>query len=162
MTAVLSLGSNLGDRIGHLRRGLEVLDQHAFVRAVSPVYETASVGFGDAPPYLNLVALIDSDDPERTLVAAHAAEQSQGRLRSRRWGPRTLDVDVISVGSTTSTDPRLTLPHPRAHQRAFVLIPWLDLDPDAWLPGRGAARDLLGSLPDQGVVRAAESMSLPR
>lgn len=137
MVAVLSLGSNLGDRSAHLRAGLEVIGAQLALLAVSPTYETDPVGRVEQPAYLNCVALVDTDDPERALAAAHLAEQARGRLRSLRWGPRTLDVDVIDVDGQVRDDPRLTLPHPRAHDREFVLRPWHDLDPDAQVAGRG-------------------------
>jgi 2-amino-4-hydroxy-6-hydroxymethyldihydropteridine diphosphokinase len=153
VTAVLSLGSNLGDRLTHLRVGLDLIARTLPVMAVSPVYETAPVGVDDQPPYLNLVAVVDSDDAEAVFAAAQTAELARGRARTRRWGPRTLDVDVISVDAVVSTDPRLTLPHPRAHERGFVLAPWLDVDPDAELPGRGPVRLLLRVLDLDGVRR---------
>lgn len=158
---MVSLGANLGDRMARLRGGLEVLAQHVAVRAVSPVYETAPVGVTDQPPFLNAVALLDSDDAEAVFVAAQAAEQSQGRVRTQRWGPRTLDVDLIVVDSVISDDPRLTLPHPRAHERGFVLTPWLDIDVTAQLPGRGSVRALLAALPPQDVRRFADPLPLP-
>jgi 2-amino-4-hydroxy-6-hydroxymethyldihydropteridine diphosphokinase len=161
VTAVVSLGANLGDRMARLRCGLEVIAQHVAVRAVSPVYETAPIGVTDQPAYLNAVALLDSSDAEAVFAAARDAEQSQGRLRSLRWGPRTLDVDVIVVDSLITDDPRLTLPHPRAHDRGFVLAPWLALDPSAELPGRGSVRALLAGLPPQGVRRYADALPLP-
>jgi 2-amino-4-hydroxy-6-hydroxymethyldihydropteridine diphosphokinase len=161
VSAVLSLGSNLGDRIARLRCGLEVLSQHVAVQSVSPLYETAAVGVEGQPAFLNLVAIVDSDDAELVFGAAQAAEQSQGRLRSQRWGPRTLDVDVVAVDALVTYDPRLTLPHPRAHERGFVLIPWLALDPAARLPGRGSARALLAALPRQDVRRVADPLPLP-
>lgn len=156
MPAVISLGSNLGDRLGQLRRGLEVIGQHCAVTAVSGVYETAPVGVTDQPPFLNVVALVDTADPEVAFTAAQAAEVSQGRLRSRRWGPRSLDVDVIDVDGRRSPDPRLTLPHPRAHERSFVLVPWLEIDPVATLPDRGSVRRLVADLGDQDVRRVGE------
>lgn len=158
---MVSLGANLGDRMTRLRCGLEVLAQHVAVRAVSPVYETAPVGVTDQPAYLNAVALLDTSDAEAVFDAAMAAERSQGRLRSRRWGPRTLDVDVIAVDSQVSEDPRLTLPHPRASERGFVLEPWLAVDPSAELPGLGSVRALLAALPPQGVRRFADPLPLP-
>jgi 2-amino-4-hydroxy-6-hydroxymethyldihydropteridine diphosphokinase len=161
VSSVLSLGSNLGDRMARLRAGLEVVAQHVAVSAVSPVFQTAAVGVEDQPAFLNLVAIVDSDDAELVFGAAQAAEQAQGRLRSRRWGPRTLDVDVIAVGAQRSADPRLTLPHPRAHERGFVLIPWLALDPVARLPARGSVRSLLAALPRQDVQRFADPPPLP-
>jgi 2-amino-4-hydroxy-6-hydroxymethyldihydropteridine diphosphokinase len=161
VSAVLSLGSNLGDRVARLRCGLEVVSQHVAVRSVSPVYETAAIGVEDQPAFLNIVAMVDSEDAEAVFGAAQAAEQSQGRLRSQRWGPRTLDVDVVTVDALVSDDPRLTLPHPRAHERGFVLIPWLAIDPAARLPGRGSVRALLAALPRQDVLRVADSLPLP-
>lgn len=146
MAAVLSLGSNLGDRLANLRAGLEVIGAQVAVTAVSPVYETAPVGGIAQPSFLNCVALVDCDDPEVVFAAAHAAEDARGRLRNIRWGPRSLDVDVIDVDAQVRDDPRLTLPHPRAHERAFVLRPWLDVDPDAVVVGRGPVWMLLARL----------------
>jgi 2-amino-4-hydroxy-6-hydroxymethyldihydropteridine diphosphokinase len=164
MTAIISLGSNLGDRLAQLRRGLEVIRLHVPVLAVSPVYETGAVGVTDQPAFLNVVARLGTDSAEQAFVAAQAAEQSQGRLRSVRWGPRTLDVDVIDVDGRTSADQRLTLPHPRAHERAFVLVPWLALDPVASLPGHGLIRGLVRQLsddPDQQVELVRGPLALP-
>ena len=134
MSAVLSLGSNLGDRLAHLRAGVAVLEPVA----VSPVYETAPWGGVEQPDFLNVVVLCGYDAPEAWRRAQRAEEQ-EGRVRDVRWGPRTLDVDVVVADGT---DPDLELPHPRAHERAFVLVPWLDLDPDAVLPGHGRVADL--------------------
>src|SRR3954447_3571348 len=152
MSAVLSLGSNLGDRLAHLRAGVDLLRQVVPVTAVSAVYETAPVGVSGTP-YLNCVALVDSDDPEVVLTAAQRAELLRGRIRSTRWGPRTLDVDVVTVDAVSRTDPRLTLPHPRAHERAFVLVPWSELDPEAALLGHGPVRRLLAGMDTSGVER---------
>lgn len=143
MVAVLSLGSNVGDREAHLRAGLEIIASRVAVLRVSPVYETAPVGGVAQDDFLNLVALVDTSDPEVAFATGQAAEQARGRLRSTRWGPRTLDVDVIDVDGQRRDDPRLTLPHPRAHERAFVLRPWLDVDPDAAVAGRGPVWMLL-------------------
>lgn len=143
---VLSLGSNLGDRLGHLQAGLQVLRERVEVVAVSPVYETDPIGGPAQPDYLNAVVLTGPVEPAALLAAARAAEAAQGRRRSGRDAPRTLDVDVVCVGALLSGDPELTLPHPRAHLRAFVLAPWLDLDPAAVLPGRGAVAELLAQL----------------
>ena len=153
MTAVVSLGSNVGDRAQHLRAGVMLLGQRFRVDAVSPIYESAPVGVVDQAAFLNCVALLGTDDAEALLDAAHAVEETRGRVRSQRWGPRTLDVDIISVDGVMSDSPRLTLPHPRAHERAFVLVPWLDLQPDAELPGRGQVRDLLRNVGTDGVAR---------
>ena len=135
MTAVLSLGSNLGDRLGYLELGLSVVE----AVAVSPVYETVPWGDVEQDDFLNVVALVECDASEAWRRAV-AAETAAGRERSVRWGPRTLDVDVVWA---PGSDPALELPHPRAHERAFVLVPWLDLDADAVLPGRGRVADLV-------------------
>lgn len=152
MTAVLSLGSNLGDRAGHLAAAREMLAAQFPVIAASAVYETAPVGVTDQPAFLNQILILDSDDAEALLSAAHRVEDTRGRLRSRRWGPRTLDVDVVAVDDLRTNDPRLTLPHPRAHERAFVLLPWFEVDRTAQLPDRGPVGALLRDI-DVSVVR---------
>lgn len=129
MTAVLSLGSNLGDRLAHLRRAVDLLAP----AAVSPVYRTAPLGGVEQPEFLNLV-VVCALDASGAWRRAQEAERCAGRTRELRWGPRTLDVDVVWADGT---DPALELPHPRAHERAFVLVPWLDVDPEAVLPGYG-------------------------
>jgi 2-amino-4-hydroxy-6-hydroxymethyldihydropteridine diphosphokinase len=153
VTAVVSLGSNLGDRRANLRTGVELLESRFALVAVSPVYETEPVGTGEQPAYLNIVALDETDDAEQLFTAAQDAEQLRGRMRPTRWAPRTLDVDLITVDEHRSADPRLTLPHPRAHERAFVLVPWLDIEPDAVLPGHGPVRRLVAQLDVSGVRR---------
>jgi 2-amino-4-hydroxy-6-hydroxymethyldihydropteridine diphosphokinase len=149
-TAVLSIGSNVGDRLGHLQSAVDAMRR--WLRAVSPVYETAPWGPVAQDDYLNAVLLVADADarPGDWLDRAQAAERSAGRTRETRWGPRTLDVDVVAVDDVRSDDPELTLPHPRAAQRAFVLIPWLAVDPEARL-GERAVRELLGALPAGGV-----------
>ncbi len=145
--AVLSLGSNLGDRVAHLAGALA--DLAAWTVAVSPVYETAPWGGVDQDDFLNLVVVADdpaADDPRTWLERAWACERRAGRVRAERWGPRTLDVDVVDVDGGERADPELVLPHPRAHERAFVLVPWRDVDPDAVLAGRGRVEDLLAAL----------------
>jgi 2-amino-4-hydroxy-6-hydroxymethyldihydropteridine diphosphokinase len=139
--AVLSVGSNFGDRLAHLRAVVAALDPVA----VSPVYETAPWGPVEQDDYLNAILLVDdpATDAYGWLARAHELERAAGRTRDVRWGPRTLDVDVVDVDGTTSTDPELTLPHPRAHERAFVLVPWADVAPDAVLPGHGRVADLV-------------------
>jgi len=150
--AVLSLGANLGDRAGTLRTALTALKDDGLV-ARSTLYETPPWGPVEQPPYLNAIAVVRGDrDAAGWLARAHELEQAAGRTREVRFGPRTLDVDVITVigddGSPVrSADPRLTLPHPRAHERAFVLVPWLTLDPTAELPGHGRIADLVAALP---------------
>jgi 2-amino-4-hydroxy-6-hydroxymethyldihydropteridine diphosphokinase len=134
VTAVLSVGSNLGDRLAHLRAAVAVLEP----TAVSPVYETAPWGGVEQDDFLNVVVVCDYDASE-AWVRAQRAEAVAGRVREVRWGPRTLDVDVVVADGS---DPDLVLPHPHAHERAFVLVPWLDVDPDAVLPGHGRVADL--------------------
>jgi 2-amino-4-hydroxy-6-hydroxymethyldihydropteridine diphosphokinase len=146
--AVLSIGSNLGDRLAHLRSAVDGLGPA--VIAVSPVYESAPWGGVEQDDYLN--AVVVAQDPDETpngwLARAQALERAAGRTRQVRWGPRTLDVDVIDVDGTVSADPALTLPHPRAHERAFVLVPWHDVEPGAVLPGHGRIADLIGDTGD--------------
>ncbi|KXK59853.1 2-amino-4-hydroxy-6-hydroxymethyldihydropteridine pyrophosphokinase [Micromonospora rosaria] len=155
--AVLSLGSNLGDRLAHLRTAVATLGDAVLL--VSGVYETPPWGDEDQPAYLNAVLL--AADPTATardwLDRAHAAERAAGRTRdpARRYGPRTLDVDVVAVWGdddepVLSADPELTLPHPRAHLRAFVLRPWIDIQPYGRLPGHGWLTDLLNTGPAAG------------
>ncbi|MCM0677585.1 2-amino-4-hydroxy-6-hydroxymethyldihydropteridine diphosphokinase [Micromonospora phytophila] len=152
--AVLSLGSNLGDRLGHLRCAVSTLGDAMLV--VSGVYETPPWGDPDQPAYLNAVLLVQDSaaTPYDWLERARAAERAAGRTRDpqRRFGPRTLDVDVVAVWGdddepVLSDDPELTLPHPRAHLRAFVLRPWIDIQPYGRLPGHGWLTDLLNADP---------------
>jgi len=148
--AVLSLGSNLGDRAEHLRQAVRLLGQAVELR--SGIYETPPWGDVDQPAYLNAVVLVSDPAaaPRDWLERARAVESAAGRVRdpARRFGPRTLDVDVIAVWDrdgrpVLSDDPALTLPHPRAQLRTFVLRPWLDIQPAAELPGRGPVAALL-------------------
>lgn len=152
--AVLSLGSNLGDRLGHLRAAVAGLGEAVLV--VSGVYETtpwpAPSAGEDVPAYLNaaVLAVDGGTDPYRWLERARELERAAGRQRdpARRYAPRTLDVDVIMVWDDRDQpvildDPDLVLPHPRARLRAFVLRPWVDIQPYARLPGHGAVTDLL-------------------
>lgn len=148
--AILSLGSNLGDRYAHLRSAVKMLGESVVL--ISGVYETPPWGDAEQPPYLNAVVFVVDPDaaPIDWLERARAGEAAAGRVRDpdRRFGPRTLDIDVIAVWQADGTpvisdEPELTLPHPRAHERAFVLKPWLDLQPYAQLPGHGWVTDLL-------------------
>jgi 2-amino-4-hydroxy-6-hydroxymethyldihydropteridine diphosphokinase len=153
---VLALGSNLGDRLASLQGGVNALCAEPGLEdvAVSPVYETAPVGGPAQPDYLNAVLTASTSLPARAVLdRARGAEAALRRVRAQRWGPRTLDVDVIVYGDEISADPELTLPHPRAHERAFVLAPWHDLDPDAVIPGRGRIADLLTAAGTGGLRR---------
>jgi 2-amino-4-hydroxy-6-hydroxymethyldihydropteridine diphosphokinase len=151
---VLSLGSNLGDRLDQLRSAVAALQDVLLV--VSGVYETPPWGDQDQPAYLNAVLLADDPaaGPRDWLDRARAIEAAAGRVRdpARRYGPRSLDVDVIAVWTDAgepvlSDDPELTLPHPRAHLRAFVLRPWIDIQPYGQLPGHGWLTDLMNAEP---------------
>jgi 2-amino-4-hydroxy-6-hydroxymethyldihydropteridine diphosphokinase len=147
VTAVLSVGSNLGDRRAQLRAAVAVLQPVA----VSPVYETAPWGGVEQDDFLNVVVVCDCDASEAWRRAV-AAETAAGRERDVHWGPRTLDVDVVVADGE---DPALVLPHPHAHERAFVLVPWLDVDPGAVLPGYGP----VAAIPvDRSTVRFAGAL----
>ena len=131
--AFLGLGSNVGDRWATLRQAVGALSG---VVAVSPVYETEPVGGPAQDRYLNIVVELDSPlDPHQLLERCRELEAAAGRVRAERWGPRTLDVDVLWVDGASSDDGELTVPHPRMHERNFVMRPLLDLDPDIDVPG---------------------------
>ena len=158
--AVIAYGANLGDReatIASATRSIAELPGVQLV-AVSPVYETAAITDDgvdhDAPGYLNGVIVIETTiEPLALLDALQAVEAEHGRVRTTHWGDRTLDLDLIDYGGQVSADARLVLPHPRAHERAFVLPPWLDVEPDAVLPGRGSVAAARRSATDEVVRR---------
>jgi 2-amino-4-hydroxy-6-hydroxymethyldihydropteridine diphosphokinase len=142
--AILSLGSNLGDREQNIRDA--VVDLGAVpgvaIRATSGLVETAAQKPDGvdvaAPAYLNAIVQVSTTlSPADLLAATAQIEADHGRVRTERWGDRTLDVDIVTFGDLRQNDPALTIPHPRAGERAFVLVPWLELDPDATLPGVG-------------------------
>jgi 2-amino-4-hydroxy-6-hydroxymethyldihydropteridine diphosphokinase len=165
MTAVvLALGSNLGDRQDILQGAVDAIVGLPGVRvtAVSPVYETVPVGGPAQPDYLNAVVLADAARPARELLdRLHEIEAAFDRVRLVRWGARTLDIDIIVFDSERSDDPQLTLPHPRAHERAFVLAPWHDVDPDAALPGHGPVAELLAKADHSGLRLSDLSLVIP-
>jgi 2-amino-4-hydroxy-6-hydroxymethyldihydropteridine diphosphokinase len=151
--AVVAFGSNLGDREATIRAALDDLARTPEVRvdAVSPLIETVALRVNgvdeDAPRYLNGVALVSTAlEPHALLDELQRIEDANGRVRLERWGDRTLDLDLIAMGDRRIEDDRLTLPHPRAAEREFVLAPWLDVDPDAELPGLGRVDALLAGL----------------
>jgi 2-amino-4-hydroxy-6-hydroxymethyldihydropteridine diphosphokinase len=141
---VLSIGSNLGDRLAHLQSVVDGLG--GALRALSPVYETDAWGGVEQGAFLNAVLIADDPllDGHGWLRRAHEFEQAADRVRDQHWGPRTLDVDLVTchdgVAEVILRDDDLTLPHPFAHQRAFVMVPWLDVDPDATLTVAGETR----------------------
>ena len=155
---VLSIGSNLGDRLAKLQGAVDSLADtpDVAVTAVSSVYETQPVDAPDGSgPFLNAVVLLDTTLPARVLLdRAKAVETAFGRERTGVVNaPRTLDVDLIVVGDRHADDEDLVLPHPRAHQRAFVLLPWAELEPEAELPGIGSVAELAEKVGTEGVVR---------
>jgi 2-amino-4-hydroxy-6-hydroxymethyldihydropteridine diphosphokinase len=163
--AVISLGSNLGNRLETLQGAIDALEDTPGVRvkSVSPVYETDPWGVepGTQPSYLNAVLLIRTTLPPSSLLErGHAIEEAFARTRTgERWGSRTLDVDIVAYQDVVSDDPVLTLPHPRAHQRAFVLAPWYDIDPAAVLSGYGSVAELLAGI-GRGGVQARPDVEL--
>jgi 2-amino-4-hydroxy-6-hydroxymethyldihydropteridine diphosphokinase len=161
--AVLALGANLGDRVAALQSAVDELAAAGKVLAVSGVYQTAPVGGPEQPDYCNAVVLLETAlRPMALLDVAHSIEAAAGRVRLERWGPRTLDVDIIAYDDVVSSDPVLTLPHPRAHERGFVLVPWAEVAPDATLAGHGRITDLLDTVDRSGVRRMDDvTLALP-
>jgi len=146
----LGLGANLGDARGTVNAAIAALSADpALINArASSLYRTSPVGGVEQPDFVNAVVVADTDlEPDELLAIAMAVEQWHGRVRDVRWGPRTLDVDVLALGELTSADPRIVLPHPRAHERAFVLVPWAEVDPTATLGAWGTVADRLRCLP---------------
>jgi 2-amino-4-hydroxy-6-hydroxymethyldihydropteridine diphosphokinase len=160
---VFALGSNLGDPLSNLQGAVSSLRDtpDVIVVDVSSVYETEAVGGPeDNPTFLNAVVLAETTLDEMTLLErAQAIEDAYGRVRTEKWGPRTLDVDLVVVGSTVLERPDLTLPHPQAHQRAFVLVPWAEIEPAGEIPGHGNVTDLLEQVDTSG-VRRRDDLSL--
>jgi|tagenome__1003787_1003787.scaffolds.fasta_scaffold20988963_8 2-amino-4-hydroxy-6-hydroxymethyldihydropteridine diphosphokinase len=149
--AYVGLGANLGDALAALRAAVQELGGIGVVVAVSPVYESDPVGRTDQPAFTNAVAAIETPlSPEDLLAALHRIEAGHGRTREIHWGPRTLDLDLLWYGGRRRDAPDPVLPHPRAHEREFVLRPLCDLDPSLELHGRPVA-ELLAELPPQGV-----------
>ena len=160
----LALGSNQGNRLETLQGAVDALAETDGVEiaAVSGVFETDPGGGPQQPDYLNAVVVVLTSLAARELLGrAQEIEQRFGRVRGDRWGPRTLDVDIVAVGDELVDEPDLVVPHPRAAERAFVLLPWLDADPDAALPGSGSIADLLTGLKTSGVRRRSD-LSLHR
>ena len=154
MRAVLSIGSNMEDRRALLQT---VFDEFADETiAASPVYATPPWGVTDQGDFLNAVLIVEVDcTPLELLRRGQKLEEAAERVRVRHWGPRTLDVDIVQIDGVTSDDPELTLPHPYADQRAFVLVPWLAADPDAELNGT-SVRELIAGLDEEEVAAVKE------
>ena len=137
-TAYLGLGANLGDRLANLQRAVDLLAEVSGLRVArsSRVYETEPVGGPEQPEYLNAVVEVETDlAPHDLLEACLSVETRMGRVRAEPWGPRTIDVDVLTYGDETVDEPDLVIPHPRMHERGFVLVPLAELTADPSLPG---------------------------
>ena len=146
--AVLSLGANLGDRVATIDRAVRALDAIDGIRVLdrSGAWESPSWhpdGEGLSPDYANIVVIVGTSlEPLELLDAIRAVEDALGRVREERYGSRTIDIDIVAIGALELDSAELTVPHPRAHERQFVLQPWLELEPRATLPGHGSIAEL--------------------
>jgi 2-amino-4-hydroxy-6-hydroxymethyldihydropteridine diphosphokinase len=147
MKAVISLGANIGNPEEQMQLAIAMLREATDVIALSSIYTTEPVGGPEQPNYLNAICITESDLPAADLLALlHGIEKTLGRERVERWGPRTIDLDLIQYGTILSSAEELELPHPRAHERKFVLEPWLEVEPDAILLTHGKVSELLEQL----------------
>lgn len=156
--ALIGIGANLGDAVAQVRATIAELGALRETRlvAASSLYRTAPVGYAEQADFINAVAMLDTAlAPHELLQALHALEQQHGRERSFRNAPRTLDLDLLLYDDLTLDDEVLTLPHPRMHERAFVLAPLVEIDAERIIPGRGRARDLLARCAEQRIERLA-------
>jgi len=148
MKAVVALGANIGSPREQMDVAIALLREATEVIAVSSYFVTKPVGGPEQPDYLNAVCILESDLPATDLLAVlQGIEKSLGRERTVQWGPRTIDLDLIQYGSLLSAADELELPHPRAHERRFVLEPWFEIEPDAILLTHGKISELLAQLP---------------
>lgn len=146
MKAVVSLGSNIGDPKANLDLAVALLREATDVIAVSGYLQTKPVGGPEQPDYLNAIAIVESELPAKDLLALlNGIETAMGRTREIHWGPRVIDLDLIQYGGLLVHDEKLTLPHPRAHERRFVLAPWFEIEPEAILLTHGRISDLLNT-----------------
>jgi len=146
MKAVISLGANIGEPRTNLDLAIDLLREATEVLAVSSYLQTKPVGGPEQPDYLNAVVIIESDLPAKDLLALlNGIEAAMGRTREVHWGPRVIDLDLIQYGGLLVKDEKLTLPHPRAHERRFVLAPWFEIEPEAVLLAHGRISDLLST-----------------
>jgi 2-amino-4-hydroxy-6-hydroxymethyldihydropteridine diphosphokinase len=162
--SVLSIGGNQGDRLETLRSAVRAIVGLPGVQlvAVSSVYETPPWGPVAQPDFLNAAVVVEVSERLSSLAFLHALqeiENNHGRTRDVHWGPRTLDIDVVVFGSEVSDLPELVLPHPHAHEREFVLVPWLEVDGEAEIPGLGRVDSLMASL-DPALVTRKPDLSL--
>jgi len=148
MKAVVALGANIGNPQEQMDLAIAMLCESTDVIAISSYYPTKPLGGPEQPDYLNAVCLVESDLPALDLLSLlHGIEKSLGRERKEKWGPRTIDLDLIQYGSLLSSADELQLPHPRAHERRFVLEPWHEIEPGALLLTHGKISELLEQLP---------------
>jgi 2-amino-4-hydroxy-6-hydroxymethyldihydropteridine diphosphokinase len=148
MRAVVALGANIGNPKEQMDLAVEMLRQATEVIAVSSYYTTKPVGGPEQPDYINAVCILESELPAIDLISLlHGIEKSLGRERGEKWGPRTIDLDLIQYGGLLSKAAELELPHPRAHERRFVLEPWHEIEPEAILLTHGKISELLEQLP---------------
>ena len=148
MKAVIALGANIGNPRENLDLAIAILKEATDVVAISSYYITTPIGGPAQPDYVNAVCVIESDLPALDLLSLlQGVEKSMGREHIEHWGPRTIDLDLIQYGALLSASAELELPHPRAHERRFVLEPWHEIDPDAVLLTHGRIDQLLAQLP---------------
>jgi 2-amino-4-hydroxy-6-hydroxymethyldihydropteridine diphosphokinase len=148
MKAVIALGANIGDPKAQMDLAVAMLREATEVISVSEYFSTKPVSDIEQPDYLNAVCIVESELPAIDLLSLlHGIEKALGRQRLEKWGPRTIDLDLIQYGSLLSSADELTLPHPRAHERRFVLEPWISIDPEAILLTHGKISELLVQLP---------------
>ena len=146
MKAIVSLGANIGDPKANLDLAVALLREATDVIAVSSYLQTKPVGGPEQPDYLNAVAIVESELPAKDLLAVlNGIETAMGRTREIHWGPRVIDLDLVQYGGLLVSDEKLTLPHPRAHERRFVLAPWFEIEPEAILLTHGRISDLLNT-----------------
>jgi 2-amino-4-hydroxy-6-hydroxymethyldihydropteridine diphosphokinase len=151
MKAVIALGANMGNPQENIDLAIALLREATDIQAISSMYRTAPVGGPEQPDYINAVVLAESELPATDFLnMLHGIEKTLGRERTIHWGPRTIDLDLIQYGSILSSSQELLLPHPRAHERRFVLEPWLEVDPDAHLLTHGPVEHLLSALLESG------------
>jgi 2-amino-4-hydroxy-6-hydroxymethyldihydropteridine diphosphokinase len=147
MKAVIALGANIGNPQENIDLAIALLREATDIQAISSMYRTAPVGGPEQPDYINAVVLAESELPATDFLnMLHGIEKTLGRERTIHWGPRTIDLDLIQYGSILSSSQELLLPHPRAHERRFVLEPWLEVEPDAHLLTQGRVQHLLSAL----------------
>lgn len=166
----IGLGSNLGGDIGgsyktpykQLEHGLNTIAQHPRIVLikVSSCYQTTAIGPADQPDYINAAARLETDlSPLELLDFLQSVENRQGRVRTQRWGPRTLDLDILLYDQLLEHSDRLTIPHPRLHQRAFVLAPLSELDPQLVIPNKENVHQLLANCSSQGILKLPDKLS---